>query len=359
MPDDDDDDGELAAFWSGGTSTFVFPWGEVTVTLEDVAVLGAAVCARPRGTLAGDVDALEAVRTALYRTKNKKPTYALWVKHFLERPPEEEATTGHWMATATEKGRRSGCSSMQRFDQDVPGTVTSMNSNSKVVWATYKMEPEDVTFIVPEHEPGVTVKHTEWPRKRKIEGLLDVDSDKKRHLEARVPLPDSAEDPEDEIPLIERLNAIIRMMNKNVLKGTEPGKIAVIVKDLMPRWVWNGGKRAVYRQAPEQALSDAEAVLSTKVGESSCKDQHNFLQQNKDEASELVIKYGGKKSNSGHSGEVVLHHVASAASIIRNEAIKPAIPVDEKPTLQDIIVASDGEFDEASECEKGTIWHRK
>lgn len=30
----------LAEFWSPETNTFVFPWGEATITLEDVMVLG-------------------------------------------------------------------------------------------------------------------------------------------------------------------------------------------------------------------------------------------------------------------------------------------------------------------------------
>ena len=37
------DDGsmlQLAAIWSAETNTFLFPWGEATVTPEDVAVLG-------------------------------------------------------------------------------------------------------------------------------------------------------------------------------------------------------------------------------------------------------------------------------------------------------------------------------
>lgn len=73
---------QLAAFWSGATSSFAFPWGEATVTLEDVAVLGglpllgAPVTARLPGTLAGDVAALEAVRAALHRSKSKNSTYS-------------------------------------------------------------------------------------------------------------------------------------------------------------------------------------------------------------------------------------------------------------------------------------------
>lgn len=82
---------QLAAFWCGATSSFAFPWGEATVTLEDAAVLGglpllgAPVTARLPGTLAGDDAALEAVRAALHRSKCKNSTYSTWLHHFLGR----------------------------------------------------------------------------------------------------------------------------------------------------------------------------------------------------------------------------------------------------------------------------------
>ncbi|XP_034570540.1 uncharacterized protein [Setaria viridis] len=94
------DDGtllQLAAFWSGDTNTFVFPWGEATVTLEDVAVLaglplrGEPVCKKLYGSARGDVDALEDVRSSLCQSSwNAKPSHAAWAKHFSELPPEDE-----------------------------------------------------------------------------------------------------------------------------------------------------------------------------------------------------------------------------------------------------------------------------
>ncbi|KAM0832672.1 hypothetical protein ACQ4PT_064750 [Festuca glaucescens] len=64
------DDGamlQLAAIWSAETNTFLFPWGEATVTLED------------------------AVRRALYKRKGQKPDHSAWVRRFLEPPPREGA----------------------------------------------------------------------------------------------------------------------------------------------------------------------------------------------------------------------------------------------------------------------------
>uniref|UniRef100_A0ACD5ZWW8 Uncharacterized protein n=2 Tax=Avena sativa TaxID=4498 RepID=A0ACD5ZWW8_AVESA len=95
------DDGamlNLAAIWSAETNTFLFPWGEATVTLEDVAVLGGlpllgrCVRAPLEGAPRGDVDALQAVHSALYRGKSQKPDHAAWAVRFLEPPPGEGPT---------------------------------------------------------------------------------------------------------------------------------------------------------------------------------------------------------------------------------------------------------------------------
>ncbi|BAH92227.1 serine/threonine-protein phosphatase 7 long form homolog [Oryza sativa Japonica Group] len=90
---------QLAAFWSADTNTFMFPWGEATVTLEDMTVLaglplfGKPVRARLPDALVGDVDALMAVRSALHRSKYKKPSYPGWVQYFLKRQEEEDDET--------------------------------------------------------------------------------------------------------------------------------------------------------------------------------------------------------------------------------------------------------------------------
>ncbi|KAL6878248.1 hypothetical protein ACP4OV_012418 [Aristida adscensionis] len=91
---------QLAAFWSGDTSTFVFPWGEATITLEDVAALsglplvGCYVREGLPDELEKEVGALEAIRVVLNGSKNKKPAYAAWVKRFLDRTPEQDTAAG-------------------------------------------------------------------------------------------------------------------------------------------------------------------------------------------------------------------------------------------------------------------------
>ncbi|RLN16241.1 hypothetical protein C2845_PM02G08850 [Panicum miliaceum] len=87
---------QLVPFWSPETNTFVFPWGEATVTLEDVAVLGGLPLVREsvREPLSDklqmdDERALGAVRDLLMnRSKGTG-----WMKHFRirhqQRRPEE------------------------------------------------------------------------------------------------------------------------------------------------------------------------------------------------------------------------------------------------------------------------------
>jgi hypothetical protein len=48
------------------------------------------------------------------------------------------------------------------FDQDVPGNVPRVNSDPQAAWATYKVEPKSVAFIVPHGDPGVTVEYERW-----------------------------------------------------------------------------------------------------------------------------------------------------------------------------------------------------
>ncbi|KAI5012789.1 hypothetical protein ZWY2020_025055 [Hordeum vulgare] len=79
----------LASFWSPSTSTFAFPWGEATITLEDVAVLGgfpadgSPVPAPLPPQLRPDEAALNGVRLDFNRSACKKAHHAAWMKHFL------------------------------------------------------------------------------------------------------------------------------------------------------------------------------------------------------------------------------------------------------------------------------------
>ncbi|KAM0825674.1 hypothetical protein ACQ4PT_069413 [Festuca glaucescens] len=79
----------LASFWSPGTNTFTFPWGEATIMLEDVAVLrgfhadGSPVPAPLPPQWGSNEEALNGVRLDFNRSACKKAHHAAWLKHFL------------------------------------------------------------------------------------------------------------------------------------------------------------------------------------------------------------------------------------------------------------------------------------
>ncbi|XP_068309810.1 protein MAINTENANCE OF MERISTEMS-like [Pyrus communis] len=83
---------ELAEFWSPETNTFVSPWGEATITLEDVMVLGRFSAlgrnvTRPvTGLLAEIVEEMEKKRMEISRTKAKKACRSRWIKILMELP---------------------------------------------------------------------------------------------------------------------------------------------------------------------------------------------------------------------------------------------------------------------------------
>ncbi|CAL4917645.1 unnamed protein product [Urochloa decumbens] len=92
---------QLVPFWSPETNTFVFPWGEATVTLEDAAVLaGLPLAGSPvREHLSdhlqiGDERALMAIRRGFLNQSNSA---AGWIEHFLRRRHlhDDEETLEH------------------------------------------------------------------------------------------------------------------------------------------------------------------------------------------------------------------------------------------------------------------------
>ncbi|XP_040246868.1 uncharacterized protein [Aegilops tauschii subsp. strangulata] len=239
------------------------------------------------------------------------------------------------------------------FDQDVPGTVARANSSRKTAWATYKMQPEHVSFFVPQRDPGVTVEYAQWwkqyssacavavanaakmkqlnvvvisPRKMKAEGLSlsGVDCGKKRHLEAGMTLQD---DTEDEIPLEERLNSVILKTETldtetHILKDDTTKKNSETVKDLVPRWAGKGRRRAISRKVAEKAFSDAEAVLVSEVDKPSC---------------------GPVTKNENLEEQASVEGAARPRS---NKGIRAAIGVDMYSNLPDILAISGNELDE-------------
>ncbi|CAL9192670.1 uncharacterized protein LOC103988769 [Musa acuminata AAA Group] len=85
----------ISASWCGDTSTFIFPWAEVTVTLEDVMILGGfPVAGEPiRGPLHGELKEIEvqmtAERKSFSRSPSKRPNHNQWMMRYMECEGDE------------------------------------------------------------------------------------------------------------------------------------------------------------------------------------------------------------------------------------------------------------------------------
>ncbi|RWW74544.1 hypothetical protein BHE74_00017514 [Ensete ventricosum] len=85
----------ISAFWCGDTSTFIFPWAEATVTLEDVMILGGfPVAGEPiRGPLHGELKEIEvqmtAERKSFSRSPSKRANHNQWMMHYMECEGDE------------------------------------------------------------------------------------------------------------------------------------------------------------------------------------------------------------------------------------------------------------------------------
>ncbi|XP_015898775.3 uncharacterized protein LOC107432200 [Ziziphus jujuba] len=97
----------LAEKWCPQTNTFIFPWGEATITLEDVMVLGGyPVLGSPVLSPLGSVESkrreakLVEARLDLLRSKSRKASQSAWLKHFMgsESEFEHEAFLSLWLS---------------------------------------------------------------------------------------------------------------------------------------------------------------------------------------------------------------------------------------------------------------------
>lgn len=103
---DDDLILQLANRWCSKTNTFVFPWGESTITLEDTKVcFGYSLLGDSISTPLLNSEQEEAeeelieARRMFNKTKAKKVTQTAWMKHFMESESklEHEAFLVYWL----------------------------------------------------------------------------------------------------------------------------------------------------------------------------------------------------------------------------------------------------------------------
>ncbi|CDY22846.1 BnaA06g02310D [Brassica napus] len=98
----------LVEKWCPETKSFVFPWGEATITLEDVmvllgfSVLGSSVCASVESSeMRGAVKKLEKARTMIMGGKGGQVRQSQWTLRFRDRDDdslEHEAFLAMWLS---------------------------------------------------------------------------------------------------------------------------------------------------------------------------------------------------------------------------------------------------------------------
>ncbi|KAL6847590.1 hypothetical protein ACP4OV_022616 [Aristida adscensionis] len=269
------------------------------------------------------------------------------------------------------------------FDQDVPGTVPRVHSKWEKAWDTYNIEPESSALLVPNHDPGVTVDYAQWwssacatadglkmkqPAglviriKRKMEEPPATNSSKKLHVdnanERPQPAPDVAEDLLDHIPLAERLNGIINLIDKRhisecLVEGSEQEQITESKKCSIPKSASAGARKGLLLKDVERALPDGVAssdiiVDDLPFGSNTQKVQRESLLHIK--AGELNMSDEENNSRTEYGRAVVLNVVQGAVNTTCNEAIGAAAEVDMLPTLEDIVVIGDDD----DECDKAS-----
>jgi hypothetical protein len=98
---------QLADRWCSKTNTFVFPWGESTITLEDTKVcFGYSLLGDSVSTPLVNSEQEEAeeelieARRMFNKTKAKKVYQSAWMKHFMESESkvEHEAFLVYWLS---------------------------------------------------------------------------------------------------------------------------------------------------------------------------------------------------------------------------------------------------------------------
>ncbi|KAG4956533.1 hypothetical protein JHK85_042913 [Glycine max] len=98
---------ELAQRWCSKTNTFVFPWGEATITLEDMKVCwGYSVMGAPISSplVSGEEREIEqkliGVFRMFFKSKARRADHTPWMKHFMsnESRVEHEAFLSLWLS---------------------------------------------------------------------------------------------------------------------------------------------------------------------------------------------------------------------------------------------------------------------
>ncbi|VAH18700.1 unnamed protein product [Triticum turgidum subsp. durum] len=314
---------QLAAIWSAETNTFVFPWGEATLW-----VLARFPELRPE------------MATTLDPVARHQPWAARWHEaHKCLRACELVGMRCIEQYNPHRVARQLG------FDQDVPGSVARVNSDWKIAWGTYFMEPSNFAFIVPQYMMAVTFEYTRWwrpyasgcdtaidnnvnskefpvlvsPRDKNMEVLHDDNSGKKQHVLPGMSRPDTFEVffsrlntfevSQTDIPLVEKLNGL------DTIQGTLEHLAEV---------------------AGSAQIADNSTLRCVRKGTET---------KNVKQASPDVF---AKQNSSSEHGATVGHvHLFKRAVSTTNRKTIGATVGHVQPSLEDIVVMLDEEFDES------------
>ncbi|PVH31580.1 hypothetical protein PAHAL_9G182400 [Panicum hallii] len=180
----------------------------------------------------------------------------------------------------------------------------------------YRPHPKTLAFIVPDHKPGVTVKYAQWWERYssacatavansvKTQGLcvlMHVDTSIRIHRTAS----DAAEELEDEIPLVERLNSIIKMMHKQ--HTTE-----FSVKSAEQELIVEGANNFRSISATDEFVSSLSMVDGLSCGSVTKMALNKCLQQTEEE--DLVIS-DEEKNSRPECGDLLFHNIIQAANM--------------------------------------------
>ncbi|XP_016721113.1 uncharacterized protein [Gossypium hirsutum] len=97
----------VAEKWCHETNSFIFPWGEATITLEDIMILGGySVLGSPvfapveTEEMEETWEKLENARKEMYKSTTKKASHSLWIRKFMHSGSEieHEAFLALWLS---------------------------------------------------------------------------------------------------------------------------------------------------------------------------------------------------------------------------------------------------------------------
>ncbi|XP_024159991.1 uncharacterized protein LOC112167236 [Rosa chinensis] len=174
----------LAEKWCSETNSFIFAWGEATITLEDLMVMGGySVLGESIFNLLENrelkeiEEKLNEVRTEINRGASRRPSASLWLKKFKNNGSEleHEAFLVMWLCRCLRASELSGFGTIEQylphrvamqfgFDQDIPCVVARSNQSSDRAWNHYIKKFGNASLYVPSRflKAYISTRYLKW-----------------------------------------------------------------------------------------------------------------------------------------------------------------------------------------------------